>query len=252
MSVENDRVSVLVGGGFGTRLLDLGITTPKGLFKFQVEGKSVPIIEHTVNLLINVSDHVYVVTNGRFDYQYREWLENYPLKNKLDLISNGITVPEQRLGAIGDLNFAVKRFGVNSDMIVAPSDTVIEGTLREFVSFCRNEREILAVMFEKKSSTKEIANRLGCGVIENGVVTAFVEKPENPPSLNAVVPFYYYPKEIIPLIGEYLAEGNNPDAPSNIIPWFLKKGISVRGYINKNKTQDIGTPADVERLQKDK
>jgi len=64
------------------------------------------------------------------------------------------------------------------------------------------------------------------GVIElddEGVVTSFEEKPEHPKSNLAVPPFYIYQRETLPMIGKYLAEGENPDAPGNFIPWLIER-----------------------------
>lgn len=63
------------------------------------------------------------------------------------------------------------------------------------------------------------------GVIEldnDKIVTSFEEKHEQPKSNLEVPPFYIYQKETLPLIAQYLAEGENPDAPGNTYPMVDK------------------------------
>lgn len=247
MHGEKDLISIVLAGGFGTRMLDAGINKPKGLFT----KNETPIVELTAESLDKVTDDLFMITNKRFIGQYQEWLNSSPFKDKLQLVSNGIDVPEKRAGALGDLANIIKTMDLeskNADIIVAPSDTIINDPIENFVEFCRNQRDKFATIFEKKESTDEIKGRLGCGVIEEDRVVSFIEKPEDPPSLLAVIPFYYYPKEIVPHLFKYLEEGNNPDAPSNIIPWFIKNGVEVRAYITKSKAFDIGTPEDARKL----
>ena len=89
------------------------------------------------------------------------------------------------------------------------------------------------------------------GVIEideNNKVISFEEKPEKPKSNLAVPPFYKYKKETLPLIKKYLDEGNDPDAPGNLIPWLIERK-DVFAYKFEGERYDIGTVESYRKVQ---
>ena len=49
-----------------------------------------------------------------------------------------------------------------------------------------------------------------------GRITFFEEKPAEPKSTLTGIALYYYPKSSLPLIRQYIAEGNNPDQPGRL------------------------------------
>ena len=92
---------------------------------------------------------------------------------------------------------------------------------------------------------------------QTGVVTvdaenniqSFEEKPDEPKSNLAVPPCYLYRQDTLPLILDYLNEGNNPDAPGNFIPWLIKHR-QVKAYKFHGKSYDIGTLESYENIKK--
>ena len=78
---------------------------------------------------------------------------------------------------------------------------------------------------------------------------SFKEKPKEPRTRYAVPPFYIYQKSTLRLIGQYLDEGNNPDAPGNFIPWLITKK-DVYAFKFKGMRFDIGTVESYDRVRK--
>jgi glucose-1-phosphate thymidylyltransferase len=72
-------------------------------------------------------------------------------------------------------------------------------------------------------------------------VIEFVEKPSDPPSTLAATATYLYHREHLPLVARYLAEGNPPDQPGNLVAW-LHKREPVYGYRFTGGWYDIGNP----------
>ena len=68
-----------------------------------------------------------------------------------------------------------------------------------------------------------------------------------------VSPFYLYKKDTVPMVGQYLQEGNNPDAPGHFIPWLIGQK-PVYAYVFDAVRIDIGTPESyydaLDRLEK--
>ncbi len=56
-----------------------------------------------------------------------------------------------------------------------------------------------------------------------GRITFFEEKPKNPTSTLTGIALYFYPKSTLPLIEQYVAEGNNPDQPGRLVQWLYPR-----------------------------
>jgi glucose-1-phosphate thymidylyltransferase len=54
-------------------------------------------------------------------------------------------------------------------------------------------------------------------------ITFFEEKPRQPTSTITGIALYYYPRSTLPLIRQYIAEGNNPDQPGRLIEWLYTR-----------------------------
>src|SRR5690625_199810 len=130
---------------------------------------------------------------------------------------------------------------------ILAGDNLFDCELEEFVEFYEGVGAD-CITTHQLDDVEEIKRT---GVVElddNGVVTSFEEKPEEPKSNLAVPPFYIYERETLPLIQKYLAEGENPDAPGNFIPWLIKRK-DVYAYEFSGERYDIGTVESYEKVQ---
>ena len=86
----------------------------------------------------------------------------------------------------------------------------------------------------------ELAKKYGVvDVDEKDRVTAFVEKPVDPPTTLCATATYLYTREDANLIATYLAEGNPPDQPGNYVAW-LHARAPVYAYRFEGDWFDIG------------
>jgi NDP-sugar pyrophosphorylase family protein len=232
---------LILAAGFGTRLKAYGQALPKGL---------IPVGSTTLlgKVTRELDGHqIAIVTNGRFFSVYQEWIKENNLTPKVTLISDEAVDPESRLGAIGDIVFGLESLSwSDADLLVVPSDTYYEFSIQDFIAFATAKQGFTTVV--RRMDVDQIAGRLGCAIVADERITDFVEKPTVPPSDLAAIPFYYYPKDILSLIPEYVKSGGNMDAPGNIIPWLLSKYIPVYAYVTEGKTLDVGTVEDVTTL----
>lgn len=76
---------------------------------------------------------------------------------------------------------------------------------------------------------------------EKGLIVNLEEKPAHPKSNIAVFATYFYRKDTIPMLREYLNAGNPPDAPGNFPAWLYHRK-PVRCYLFDGLCIDIGTP----------
>jgi len=236
--------AVILAGGYATRLYPLTRDRPKHLL--EVDGR--PLLELLLERLpLGELDAVYVVTNAKFADRFREWAESYPAD--VIVLDDGTTSEEDRLGAIGDLQLVIESEGLDDDLIVAAGDSIFTERLDDFARFGR-ERDAAAIAVYDVGDLEAMKQLSSIGVDADSRLVTFEEKPEQPESTLAGIALYFYPRAIVPLVGEYLAEGNNPDQPGRLIGWLYER-TPVYAWRVPGRWFDIGTPetlAEAERL----
>jgi len=236
--------AVILAGGYATRLYPLTRDRPKHLL--EVDGR--PLLELLLERLpLGELDAVYVVTNAKFADRFREWAESYPAD--VIVLDDGTTSEEDRLGAIGDLQLVIESEDLDDDLIVAAGDSIFTERLDDFARFGR-ERDAAAIAVYDVGDLEAMKQLSSIGVDADSRLVTFEEKPEQPESTLAGIALYFYPRAIVPLVGEYLAEGNNPDQPGRLIGWLYER-TPVYAWRVPGRWFDIGTPetlAEAERL----
>ena len=236
--------AVILAGGYATRLYPLTRDRPKHLL--EVDGR--PLLELLLERLpLGELDAVYVVTNGKFADRFREWAESYPAD--VIVLDDGTTSEEDRLGAIGDLQLVIESEDLDEDLIVAAGDNIFTERLDDFARFGR-ERDAPAIAVYDVGDLEAMKQLSSIGVDADSRLVTFEEKPEQPESTLAGIALYFYPRAILPLVGQYLAEGNNPDQPGRLIGWLYQR-TPVYAWRVPGRWFDIGTPetlAEAERL----
>jgi glucose-1-phosphate thymidylyltransferase len=236
--------AIVLAGGYATRLYPLTRDRPKHLL--EVGGR--PILELLLERLpLDELDAVYVVTNAKFADRFREWADSYPAD--VVVVDDGTTSEDDRLGAIGDLQLAIESEGLDDDLIVAAGDSIFTDRLDDFARFGR-ERDAAAIAVYDIGDLEEMKRLSSIGVDAESRLVTFEEKPEKPESTLAGIALYFYPRALLPMVGRYLAEGNNPDQPGRLVGWLYKR-TPVYAWRVPGRWFDIGTPetlAEAEQL----
>ena len=214
---------LILAAGYATRLYPLTLTRPKPLL--DVAGK--PMIEHVIDNIAPIPgiDRVFVVTNAKFANQFQAWADGYRArKAKLNftIINDGTTDDSNKLGAIGDLNLVLEREKVDDDLIVVTGDNLFSQSLDEFGKFCRSKDAPVLAVYDV-GNLEEIKKYNAITMDNDGRITFFEEKPKQPQSTLTGIALYYYPKSSLPLIRQYIAEGNNPDQPGRLVQWLYPR-----------------------------
>ena len=233
---------VILAAGYATRLYPLTLDRPKHLL--EIGGR--PILELLLDRLpVGELETIHVVTNAKFAPRFREWAQSYPAG--IEVIDDGTTSEDDRLGAIGDLQLAISN-GIDDDLLVAAGDSLFSESLDGFVRFAR-ERSAPTIAAYDVGDLEEIKRLSSIEVDEDSRVTTFEEKPEQPRSTVAGIALYFYPRSTLSLVGEYLETGNNPDQPGRLLQW-LHGRMPIYAWPIPGRWFDIGTPetlAEAER-----
>jgi glucose-1-phosphate thymidylyltransferase len=225
--------AIVLAAGYATRLKPLTDTWAKELLP--VGGR--PILDRIVESLSTVADvdAVHVVTNAHTADAFHAWAEG----RDVTVHDDGTTSNDDRLGAIGDMEFVIDRAGIDDDLLVIAGDNLFEFDLSELVSFWRGKGTASAVAVRDVGSL-ELASQYGIVALDgDDRVTDFVEKPADPPSTLAAIATYLFHREHVPLIRTYRAAEQPADQPGRFVAW-LQRHEPVYGWVFDSTWYDIG------------
>jgi glucose-1-phosphate thymidylyltransferase len=225
--------AIVLAAGYATRLRPLTDTWAKELLP--VGGT--PILTSIVESIQTVADvdEVHVVTNAHKAPAFVEWAQG----REVTVHDDGTRTNEDRLGAIGDMQFVIERAGIDDDLLVIAGDNLFEFDLSEFVRYWRSKGTASAIAV-RDVGTRELAQRYGIvDLAEDGRVLDFVEKPEDPPSTLAATATYLYHRAHVPLVRTYLDDGHPPDQPGRLVGWLYQRE-PVYGWAFDEGWYDIG------------
>ncbi|MGI6624818.1 MAG: nucleotidyltransferase family protein [Limnochordia bacterium] len=236
---------LILAAGYATRLYPLTKDTPKPL----LEVAGMTILERLLDKIsvIDKIDHVYVVTNSRFAQAFQDWVGQYGYHKPITVIDDGTTSNDNRLGAIGDIGFVIDQVNLEDDLMVLAGDNLFDFDLRDFEEFFQEKDADVITAYEV--SDIDLARRIGIVELDSAAqILSFEEKPQEPKSSWGVPALYIYKQETLPLVKQYLQQGNNPDAPGHFIPWLIKHK-PVFAFQFEGQWHDIGTIESYEEAQ---
>ena len=210
--------ALLLTAGYATRLYPLTRDQPKALL--HVAGR--PMLDWIADKIDEVGavDELHVVTNARFAEPLEAWAAARVGRLAPVVHNDGTLSNDDRLGAIGDIAFAVERGGLDDDLLAVAGDNLFEFSLADYVAWWRGRADGSAVTVYDLESIELVRQYSVVEVDERDRIVSFVEKPTDPASTLIATASYIYHREHVPLLAQYLAEGNPPDAPGNFIAWL--------------------------------
>ena len=123
--------AVVLAAGYATRLSPLTDSIPKMLLPLAER----PMLDYLLDRIRDVGeiDEIHLVTNARFASAFEEWAPE-----DVTVHDDRTTSNDDRLGAVGDLAFAIERAGLAAeDLFVVAGDNLIGYSLPEYVAFWR-------------------------------------------------------------------------------------------------------------------
>ena len=230
--------ALILAAGYATRLYPLTKKYPKPLL--EVKGR--PIIDYIINKLelVGSINEIYIVTNSKFIADFRKWAKTVKSPKKIVLVDDLTKDNQDRLGAIGDINFTINKKKVQEDLLVVGGDNLFSGSLQGFLDTAK-KNIAPASLGLYRLKRKIDASRYGVVKLDKlKRVISFQEKPKHPESNLVAMCLYYLSKNYLNLISAYLRdEKRESDATGSYIAW-LKDKVDVYGYVFSGSWFDIG------------
>lgn len=125
--------ALILAAGYAHRLYPLTLNFPKALL--EVAGK--PILDRILDEIDRVEEitEVIVISNHRFIRHFDEWARTrvLPGQKPVVILDDGTETEDNRLGAIGDMAFAIQELGLDEDVLVVAGDNLFTYDLPKIV-----------------------------------------------------------------------------------------------------------------------
>jgi len=233
--------ALILAAGYAVRLYPLTKRCPKPLLP--VSGK--PIINYIIDKLSDIDklSEIIVVTNSKFFTRFQDWADKLKSKKRLSLIDDFTKDNHSRRGAIGDLRFAISKKRIQDDLLVIGGDNLFDDSLDDFIRFAEAKQPFPAIGIYNIKDRKKAAKYGVVRLDKSGKIIDFQEKPQAPKSALVAMCLYYFPKDKLNYIKEYLdGKSNKDDAMGFYIDWLRKK-VAVYGFVFDCRWYDIGDHA---------
>ena len=236
-----------LAAGFATRMYPLTRNVAKPLL---VVGDA-PILSHILGRVERLPDlsEVVVVGNHRFAQALKEWSLTLSCPVPVRILDDGANEVEERLGALGDLAFALEQVpNREEDLLVVAGDNLLDFDLSPYYRAFQEEGSPLLI-------TRRVELEGGPSPYNEveldgkGCVRIFREKPPDPSSSLSAMAVYFLTSESGSLLRQYLETGGNPDAPGHFIAWLVSQRRVVARPLS-GRWFDIGSLASLEDARK--
>ena len=235
----------VLAAGYATRLGPESRERAKPLL--DIAGR--PLLDRLLErvLALDGISEIVVIANARFAAQFEAWSAASRRSVPVRVLNDGSTDDAHKLGAIGDLAFALREVPLaGEDWLVVAGDNLIDFDLRPALADYRAEPAPLLLVRRFEADGPSRYNEVTLG--EGGRVVRFREKPADPETDLAAIALYFFPPAVSGALERYLEAGGEPDAPGHFIAWLVEQQ-PVRALLIGGGWFDVGTPADLERTR---
>ncbi len=230
--------ALILAAGYATRLYPLTLDKPKCLLT--VGGKT--LLDTLCEKLqaLETLDEIIIVTNNKFYAQLLNWERNASSRVPVRILNDGTLSNDTRLGAIGDLDFAITQCGLRDDLLVLAGDNLFDAGLQAFVSFSKTNESAVCVGLYDIGDPQLASKKFGVLEVDSSwEVTGIEEKPDHPKSSLIGMGVYYFPKASLGFVKKYLQSPDAKDAPGHYVRWLLGR-LRIFGFRFLGMWYDIG------------
>ena len=229
--------TIVIAAGYATRLGELTKDFPKPLLKIG-DNTILGRLLDDIDPIAAINEHI-IITNHRFAPIFEKWAKEQHYTKPVTILDDGTSSNETRLGAVGDLLFAIEHLALKEDILVVAADNLLFFHFQDFVDFAK-EKGTSCIMYHEQPSIEKL-QRTGVVVLdENNKVLEMAEKPQVPKTHHAVPPFYLYMQKDFDLIRHCLENGCGNDAPGNLAH-YLVEHTTMHAWPMNGGRLDIGS-----------
>ena len=206
---------LILAAGYATRLYPLTENFPKPLLK--VGDKTIlDWLLDDIELSGEIDEYV-VISNHKYAHHFDDWTKTKPYK--ITVVDDGTSTNETRLGAVKDVQFAIEKLKLDSDLLVIAGDNLLDFSLNSFIDYAKTKQTSCIMRYYEPNDEK----LKKCGVVtidENDLILNMTEKSPTPATHWCCPPFYYYTREDSRRVADGIAAGCGTDAPGSYIAWL--------------------------------
>ncbi len=232
-----DLRSLVLAGGYGTRLGELALNRSKVLLPVADR----PVVDYLLDRVCELPDlhEIVVVTNQRFHGDFVEWASASSRVVPIRVLNDGTSSAEDRLGAVGDVLYGIENAGIDDDLLVVAGDNLCDFDLRKMATVLQTKGSAVALydVGDVQAATKFNNLRLD----DDGRIRSFEEKPANPTSSLVAVAIYLFRKADLGLFARYRDEGHNLDVIGGFVQWAHRE-TPMYACVYDGHWWDIGDP----------
>ena len=225
--------SIILAAGYGTRLYPITLKKSKALLP--IAGR--PVIDWIIDKLKEIPDlnEIIIITNNQFYEDFLKWKEKQKIYTNIKILNDNTTNNENRLGAIGDLCYAIEKTNVNEDFLVIGGDNLFQFDLNKIIQFSKEKNSPVIAAYNIGS--KEEAKQHGVlNIDENSRILEFEEHPKNPKFTLISALCYMLRKQEI----DFIKSNKKLESAGNLIEEMLKIK-PVHALFFKEPCFDIGS-----------
>lgn len=234
MTTDFGRLSnvdaVVLVGGKGTRLRPLTLSAPKPI----LPTAGLPFVTHLLSRIAAAGiKHVIMSTS----YQPGVFEEEFGDGSKLGLEIEYV-VEEEPLGTGGGIANVADRLRHDTAMVFN-GDVLSGADVGQLLDYHHDSDADLTLHLVRVGDPRTF----GCVPTENGRVTAFVEKTQDPPTDQINAGCYVFKRGLI----DRIPRGRAVSVEREVFPALLSDGVAMCGYVDSSYWRDMGTPEDFVR-----
>jgi mannose-1-phosphate guanylyltransferase len=227
--VLHDVEAVVLVGGKGTRLRPLTLSAPKPM----LPTAGVPFLAHLLSRIRQAGVRRVVLGTS---YLAETFSDHFGDGSAMGLEIEYV-VEDQPLGTGGGIRNVFKYLTAN-DVLVFNGDVLCGTDLTAVVDTHRRTQADATLHLVRVQDPRAF----GCvPTDEEGRVTAFLEKTDDPPTDQINAGCYVFRREVI----ESIPEGRPVSVERETFPGLLASGARVSGHVDVAYWRDMGTPLDL-------
>ena len=234
---------LFLAAGYATRLYPLTENFPKPLLP--IKGK--PLLDYFIEDLNSIGciDEYLVVTNHKFYKHFVDWASDHT--EKINIIDDGTTCNENRLGAVNDIQLVLNKLNIKDDLLILAGDNLLDFSLKSFIEYAKI-KNTSCIMRYFEPNFKKIKKSANLIIDENEKVIKMIEKPERPETNWCCPPFYFYKKKDLVLISSCINNSKYHDSPGALASYIVQHS-KVNSFKMVGKRIDIGTLEDYLKIK---